>query len=146
MQHDFTLNDVEWAAKECERQQTGPIEVWNLCRGIQYARSMVRIESLDIRCLGYLIEPQKNSMYWYRRVPVYFRDFENALDPDKIESAINSLLTHGSDLSPIDWYKEFELIHPFLDGNGRVGALLYNYLSGTLDDLQTPPDIFGKEI
>ncbi len=40
-------------------------------------------------------------------------------------------------------YHIFELIHPFLDGNGRVGKIIYNYLRGTLDNPEFPPDFFG---
>lgn len=141
----FSINDVHWAAKECKRQQTGPQEVAWLCEALYYTRSMVRIETTDIHMLGYLVEREKNSVKEFRKVPVYFTGGSFAVPPDNIDSALDSLLTHGSNLSPVDWYKEFELIHPFLDGNGRVGALLYNYLNGTLDELQTPPDIFGKE-
>jgi fido (protein-threonine AMPylation protein) len=41
------------------------------------------------------------------------------------------------------FYFEFEQIHPFKDGNGRTGKILYNYLCGTLDDPIMPPNFWG---
>ena len=42
-----------------------------------------------------------------------------------------------------DWYLCYEGIHPFLDGNGRTGKILHNWLLGTLDDPVLVEDYFG---
>lgn len=42
------------------------------------------------------------------------------------------------------FYYEYEEIHPFVDGNGRSGKILYNYLLGRLDDPIMPPNFFGS--
>ena len=46
----------------------------------------------------------------------------------------------------LEWYRCFEIIHPFEDGNGRVGKILYNWWLGTLDDPEFPPDLFGSGV
>lgn len=42
-----------------------------------------------------------------------------------------------------DWYLAYEWVHPFIDGNGRTGKILHNWLNGTLDDPVLVPDYFG---
>lgn len=42
-----------------------------------------------------------------------------------------------------DWYLAYEAVHPFSDGNGRSGKVLYNWLLGTLEDPVLVEDHFG---
>jgi hypothetical protein len=49
---------------------------------------------------------------------------------------------------PLEFYRQFEEIHPFEDGNGRTGKILLNWLNGSLLDSPIfPPDNFwGRPI
>ncbi len=47
------------------------------------------------------------------------------------------------DGTPAEAYREFQEIHPFRDGNGRVGKIVFNLLNGTLHDPQMPPNFFN---
>lgn len=42
------------------------------------------------------------------------------------------------------FYYHYEDIHPFRDGNGRSGKILYNYLKGTLENPVMPPNFWGS--
>jgi hypothetical protein len=61
---------------------------------------------------------------------------------------VEQLLSRAHLLPPLDFYRAFENIHPFQDGNGRVGKILLNWRAGALLTPFFPPNDFwgGQEI
>ena len=142
----FSQHDVNWASQECEWQNSGELSVGRYLNALDYIRQEYNNEmtaSLILE-LGFIIEPELNTPSHFRQVavmigndmPPYWADV-----PRLMEQLLNSELNDkwSSEL----WLKEFERIHPFRDGNGRVGALLYNFLNNTLDDLVFPPNLWN---
>ena len=58
-------------------------------------------------------------------------------------------LINSGPSDPTEWYREFEEVHPFVDGNGRVGSILWNWLRGELRwpflGLAAPPDLWSEQ-
>ena len=97
----------------------------------------------DIMSMSYYIEPIINES-GYRQGPV-LAGGRLTVNWRDVPEAMERMLSHSEFLSPLRFYVEFELIHPFADGNGRVGAILYNWLNCTLDEPETPADVFNSE-
>ncbi len=97
--------------------------------------------AFDAVQLGRLIEPQKN--FGGIRTCWVHVDGRQCPDPALVPAMLDDLFLRDG-LSSMDFYKLFEEIHPFVDGNGRTGKILLNWLSGTLLSPIFPPnDLWG---
>jgi hypothetical protein len=106
---------------------------------------VVFIDLTTIEELGKRVERVKNREGW-RRCGV--RVGSRICPPFyEVPVLLERLLSVRDGMTPIEFYKEFEMIHPFVDGNGRTGKILLNWMNGTLlDPIFPPADIFGTPI
>ena len=67
--------------------------------------------------------------------------------PEHVEPMLRVLFENIGNFEPLEFYREFEQIHPFVDGNGRTGKVLLNWLNGSLENPVFPPsDFWGHPI
>lgn len=97
----------------------------------------------NIRHLGYIIEPELN---WNERRwrNGFVRIGEHiAPKPTELSNLMLRWEEQLDDRTPDEAYIEFQQIHPFTDGNGRVGKIIHNWLSRTLCTPILIKDYFG---
>jgi Fic/DOC family len=94
--------------------------------------------------IGAHVEPLVNRG-GFRTMPVTVNG--NVIDAVRIRERVSELMDMASwgqnkeyGLKADEFYQEFERIHPFRDGNGRVGAILYNMLLERMSDPIDPPE------
>lgn len=82
----------------------------------------------------------------FRQHSVVFANGTSGAPHDDISRQLTELLKtqHGGDsqISPEAFYQRLMEIHPWDDGNGRVGSLIFNYLTSHLQYPKHPPE-FG---
>lgn len=99
----------------------------------------------DAIILGRLIEPKMNAM-GTRSCHVMVGGHVPP-NPRKVPALLVGLFESMDKYTPLEFYKEFELIHPFADGNGRTGKIIMNWIAGTLlDPIFPPSNLWGREI
>lgn len=115
--------------------------------GWSYALGQLPIGPMlrDAISIGQRVEPIKNK-HGARTVGV--RVGSRVCPPhDRVLYLLDQLWQQRSALSPLEFYKEFEEVHPFVDGNGRTGKIILNWLNGTLlDPIFPPSNLWGREI
>lgn len=142
---DVHIGIVHYCAQECMRQRSGEASVYNMVNAWDYALARSprakQFSITDIEWLGKLVEPVKNQR-GFRRVPV-FVGHQEKLRHDLVPRALEGLVQAQSLLEAGKLYYEFQEIHPFVDGNGRTGKILYNWKLGRLLDPIMPPNFWG---
>lgn len=165
------LNIIKYCAEECKRQRSGEMSVYDMVCAWSWMQENAQVYNppmLDlvmIEQLGVLVEPIDNRG-GFRKIPIGVTDPEKGWIekapwervPSLLQLLIDSYYEATLDLDPDggrlgfnilsktpedQFYYEYENIHPFRDGNGRTGKILYNYLCGTLENPILPPNFWG---
>lgn len=134
----MNLKVIEFCAREVAYQKRGPEQVWWMLEAWSHAQGDDWTPSeAAIQRLGWLVERNKNLLHSWRRVNV--RVGPSIKAPfEKVPELMNCWLSDHRFLAPEAAYVEFEEIHPFGDGNGRVGKIIFNWLSKSMDNPAFP--------
>lgn len=154
-------NDRELIVQQCINQRaTRPEDIAGFalayadakiaCRDGLYYKEKVPPDTIvdSILFWGELVD-SRNRNGW-RYVPVTFANGKSGLAPSLIPRAMeqfSTMFAEGVFPTATDAYKEFEEIHPFLDGNGRVGHILwavYSFYKNEKWPMELPPNIFSE--
>ena len=138
----ITQHLVDWAASECARQQSGELSVARMIEATTLFNDSEDVEWIPLILeIATIIEPSKNEN-GFRVQPITISTTQEVRPVLDFERLLTNLCDAASEMwiSPEEFYQEFEQLHPFNDGNGRLGAILYNYFLGKdSESLVVPP-------
>lgn len=148
------MNVLDYVAHETERQSGTIREGLGMYGAWQYFVDYTEHEG-DYIAEGALIHMHRliknENRGGYRLMEVTFNQMSYPPVPaDSVPRAMKRLieLINRVDTTWNEWAdylaREFLIVHPFSDGNGRVASLLWNRLRGTLGDPEPMPYFFGE--
>ena len=151
----LTAKDIELIRAQCALQKaTSKEQIEGFAAAYLEAKELahdtkklnsVSAEDIENFILRWAKMIEKRNEKGYATTPRVFKDGSRALDPSKIPQAMKSFSNVYENITPAEAYEEFEEIHPFEDGNGRLGDLLWKIAksrkSGQWPE-ELPPDIF----
>lgn len=147
------MNVIDYCREEVERQGhdttslNGIERVAGLLEAWSYAlKNRDRLPVVDdVHILGRKVEPANRTAAGFRECGVRV-GVRVCPDFRKVPALLVELFENAP-AEPLEFYRKFEEIHPFVDGNGRTGKVLLNWLNGTLLDPIFPPnDFWGRPI
>lgn len=134
------------AARECNRQGVSEDALIRLLQAHEYAvRHHDRLPTAaDVREVAYLIEPTINAN-GYRQRPVSFANLlTTATEWPYIPETVDRIMGHSDwATDPAALTKALLDCHPFLDGNGRMAWVIYNWHARQLGDPLALPEFYG---
>jgi Fic family protein len=129
-------------------------EVFNYDRALQQGQQLLETLPLSSRVIRSIHATLLDGVRGTDRTPGYFRTRQVHIGsdrrfvpppPDRVEDLIADLETYMNETLETDCliqsfiaHYQFETIHPFLDGNGRVGRLLLSLMIYKRCELQSP--------
>jgi hypothetical protein len=128
------LDLVRFCAIECELQRSGERSVfWMVQAWVMALGWDGHPGPEDIIELGRIVEPVKNRR-GFRECGVRVGSDVKG-DWSLVPRQIDNLCEQATidELTPAEWFREYEEVHPFIDGNGRTGQILFNWFNRTLD-------------
>lgn len=143
----INLEIIKFCAEEVDRQGRGAIQVWNMVEAWDYVMTCGAYSTRDpertidmIQHCGYLIEPTKNDGGW-RKCGVRVGDYVAPI-AKAVPVLMRDYVANLKDMSPAEAYLALMKIHPCIDGNGRLGKIVFNWLNKTLARPIMPPRFF----
>lgn len=150
---DEELRDiVNYCAEETKRQGDPPVPfVGQMTGAWLYALTQQdNGEPLTvdlIKKLGQFIKPNENKD-GFRTNRIFIIGLgrqEEKVKPDRVRPLMELLVEQQDQMTPFEFYRSFEEIHPFMDGNGRVGKVVLNWKNNSLRKPIFPPNDFWGE-
>ena len=138
------LRLIHFCAVEVDRQEDTPSRVsdmlhaWNeVAKDIRQSRSHRSICGLlTVEYVQYIALKTQPNRGVYRAGPVVINHRSVGPSHTEIPRLMGTLFAMDTlhALTPLQVYIEFEKIHPFSDGNGRVGLIIFNALNRTIEN------------
>lgn len=136
---------VDYCAQECAWQGSGELSVAWMVEGWRYAHRYRRrpITLTHVLALGRIVEPRYN-LGGLRRCGVRV-GWDVKMDWQLVPAALKRLIANqpAGEAEVTEWFRQYEEIHPWRDGNGRTGSLLYNWQRGSLAEPVHVPNLWN---